>query len=94
MGDMDSKMNERIRFSIKGPEGEYRGEAVGDELQDNARYSVRLATGEEFEMKAVPQHTGKYGWAAEGKGNIRGLVPVVGSIIERYFKRKRKSTEL
>jgi hypothetical protein len=84
---------ERIRFSIKGPDGVYHGEVTGNELRDNAKYNVSLATGESFEVEALSNDEGKYHWIASKKKTAEHLVPVVGGIIERYFRRKGKNVE-
>lgn len=79
---------ERIPFSINSPEGHYRGEAVGRNLRDYSVFEVKLADGQSFHIEAVPNHElPEYHWQAYSQ-RFSKLVPEVGRIIERYFKKK------
>jgi hypothetical protein len=86
---MADRKDERIPFSINSPEGHYRGEAVGRNLRDYSVFEVNLADGEKFEIEAVPdRNIPEYKWQAY-TAKFNKLVPEVGRIIERYFKKKQ-----
>jgi hypothetical protein len=82
--------DERIRFSLRGPEGVYGGEIRGDGLRDNAVFEVELSTGERFAVKAQPdQNAEGFVWEPTAD-QFRNLAQVIGNVIERYFRRKNK----
>jgi hypothetical protein len=88
---MDDR-HERIKFSIKGPEGVYHGEAVGQDLTEDAVFQVRLSNGDSFDLQAEPDNeAARYNWVSYTKEQFTSLAPVVGSIIERYFRRKNEA---
>jgi hypothetical protein len=83
-------MEEKIRFSIRGPEGVYRGEAKGKELRENAVFEVELSTGEQFVVKALPDKKNGFSWIP-AKERFSNIAQVVGNVIERYYRRKQKA---
>jgi hypothetical protein len=86
----DEHREETIRFSIKGPEGVYRGEATGSELEEHSIFEVTLSNGERFHLEAISAKQSKrYNWVGCAESDIEILVPIVGGIIEKYFRRKR-----
>ena len=92
---MEEQRIEKIRFSIKGPEGLYRGEATGCPLREQEVYDVQLSSGDRFQVKAVPEapvFNARYKWVPITKDKISRLAPIVGTIIERYFRRKKQVT--
>jgi hypothetical protein len=78
-----------IRFTIKGPDGLSFGEATGKDLKENEVYRVEMSTGEQFKVRAV-RGGGRYrfSWESPRYGKYAEFVPVIGSIIERHFRRK------
>ncbi|HRO43543.1 MAG TPA: hypothetical protein PL009_11965 [Flavipsychrobacter sp.] len=80
---------DRIPFSVRCQEANFRGEVLGFNLQSDSIYEVRLNDGSLFHIKAEPDfELRRYSWTSACNEQFRKLVPVIGRVIERYFKKK------
>jgi hypothetical protein len=78
----------RIPFNVKLTEGNYKGEAIGlgDSLQDNCMFEIRLLNGGSFLVKAEEdKEIRRYNWTTQSHDTLHKLVPVIGRVIERFF---------
>jgi hypothetical protein len=78
----------RIPFKVRMAEGIFKGEAIGlgDRLQPDCIFEIRLSNGEIFWLKAERDYeVSRYNWTARATQNFNRLFPALGKIIERYF---------
>lgn len=67
-----------------------RGEAIGGELENMSLYKVAIKGLEPFYIQAVPdRELPCYEWTSYLKDDNRKLVPIIGKIIERYYRRTK-----
>jgi len=80
---------DRIPFSVKCNENHFRGEVLGFELGCESVFEVRLNDGSLFHIKAEPDlELRRYSWTSRCNDQFRKFVPVIGRVVERYFKKK------
>lgn len=80
---------DRIPFSVRCREAHFRGEVLGFDLKTDSVFEVRLSDGSLFHIKAEPDlELRRYSWTSLCQEQFRKLVPVIGKVIERYFKGK------
>ena len=80
---------DRIPFSVRCREAHFRGEVLGFDLKTDSVFEVRLNDGSLFHIKAEPDlELRRYSWTSLCQEQFRKLVPVIGKVIERYFKGK------
>lgn len=81
---------ERIPFSVRMSEASFRGEVLGNGLKSDSIFEVRLNNGDMFHIKAETDlELRAYAWTSYCKDQFRKLVPIVGRMIERHFKKKQ-----
>jgi len=80
---------DRIPFSVRCNEASFRGEVLGFNLQSDSIFEVRLNDGSLFHIKAEPDlELRRYSWTSKCNNQFRKIVPLIGKVIERYFKKK------
>jgi len=81
---------ERVPFGIKMCEGYYRGEAIGQNLENESIFEIKLNTGETFLIKAVHDYEiRRYTWTSYARNEWYKLIPIVGRLIEKHFSKKQ-----
>ena len=80
-------MLDRIPFSVRLQDNHFRGEVLGYGLSTDSVFEVRLNSGCLFHIKAEPDlELRRYSWTSYCDDQFRKLVPLIGRVVERYFK--------
>jgi len=79
---------DRIPFRVQCKEASFRGEVLGFGLKTDSIFEVRLSDGSLFHIKAEPDfELRRYSWTSVCNDQFRKLVPIIGKVVERYFKK-------
>ena len=80
---------DRIPFNVRCKDMHFRGEVLGIGLQTDSIFEVRLNDGSFFHIKAEPDwELRRYSWISLRGDQFQKIVPLIGKVVERYFKRK------
>lgn len=80
---------DRIPFCVRCNEAHFRGEVLGFDLKSDSIFEVRLTDGSMFHIKAEPDlELRRYSWTSACNDQFRKIVPLIGRVVERYFRKK------
>lgn len=83
---------DRIPFNVKCKENHFRGEVLGFGLSSDSIFEVRLNDGSLFHIKAETDlELRRYYWTSCCNDPFKKLVPIVGRMIERYFRKNKQA---